>query len=169
MCHIFCRNPLSLTDFYGPPLCGIFWGHIFANMGDGGGQNHFQKKRPSIKKAAVFCETCSKIRTLQVGNAAIFLRLQFLWGAKVVIFFSLTEAPFPDLTPTPPNTPKRTRNTRNRPETDPKQTRNGPKRTRNGPKSSSLECDGRGVCRDGGGGFAKEKKMITMLRCQVAG
>ena len=51
---------------------------------------------------------------------------------------SLTEAPLPDPTPTPPNTLKRTRN--------------GAKRTRNGPKSSSLWWDGRGVCRDGGGG-----------------
>ena len=39
--------------------------------------------------------------------------------------------PSPRPTPTPPNTPKWTRNG---PETD----RNGPKRTRNGPKSSSL-------------------------------
>ena len=38
------------------------------------------------------------------------------------MFCSLTEAPLPDHTPTPPNTPKRTRNG---PETDPKRTRNG--------------------------------------------
>ena len=62
-----------------------------------------------------------------------------------MIFFSLTQAPLPDPTLTPPNTPKRTRN---RAETDPNgpiRTRKGPKRTRNGPKSSSLGWDGRGV------------------------
>ena len=48
---------------------------------------------------------------------------------RVVIFFSLTEAPLPDPTPTPPNGP----------ETDPKRTRNGAKRTRNGPKRSQTE------------------------------
>ena len=46
----------------------------------------------------------------------------------VVIFFSLTEPPLPNPTPTSPNTPKRTQNG---PETDPKQTRNGPEMDRN--------------------------------------
>ena len=41
-----------------------------------------------------------------------------------VIFFSLTEAPLPDPTPTPPNTLKRTRNG---PATDPKRTQTDPK------------------------------------------
>ena len=27
---------------YGPPLYGIFWGHIFCEYGGGGGQNYFQ-------------------------------------------------------------------------------------------------------------------------------
>ena len=61
---------------------------------------------------------------------------------SLVISFP-AEAPLPDPTPTPPNTPKRTRN---RPETA---------------KSSSLGCDGRGVCRNGGArgmGAVREKK-----------
>ena len=58
--------------------------------------------------------------------------------------FSLTEAPLPDPTLTPPNTPKRTR-------TEPKQTETA--------KSSSLGCDGRGFCRvGGGGGVVREKE-----------
>ena len=73
---------------------------------------------------------------------------------KLVIFFSLTEAPLPDPTPTPPNTPKRTRNG---PETEPngaKRTRTEPNGARNGPKSSPLGWDSRGgfVGMAGGGG-----------------
>ena len=79
--------------------------------------------------------------------------------SKVVIFFSLTEAPLPDPNPTPPNTLKRTRN---RAETEPngaKRSRNGAKRSRNGPKSSFSGWDGRGVCRGrGGGGVVREKE-----------
>ena len=30
---------------YDPSFYGIFWGHIFANMGGGGGQNYFYEKR----------------------------------------------------------------------------------------------------------------------------
>ena len=71
-----------------------------------------------------------------------------------VIFFSLTEAPLPDPTPTPPNTP-------NGPDTDPKHTRNGAKRSRNGPKSSLSGWDGRGVCRGrGGGGVVGKRKSL---------
>ena len=55
---------------------------------------------------------------------------------RVVIFFSLTEAPLPDPTPTPRNTLKRTRNG---PETDPKQTRNRAKRSQTEPKRSQTE------------------------------
>ena len=44
----------------------------------------------------------------------------------VVVFFSLTEAPLPDPTPTPPNTPKRTRN---KPETEPNGVETEPKWT----------------------------------------
>ena len=79
-------------------------------------------------------------------------------AAGLVIFFSLTGAPLPEPAPTPPNTPKRTRNG---PETEPKRSRNraersrnGAKRSRNGPKSSPLGWDGRGgfvgVAGDGG-------------------
>ena len=86
-------------------------------------------------------------------------------GACLAIFSFLTEAPLPDPTLTPPNTPKRTRN---RPETEPngaKQTRNGPKRSRKGPKSRPLGWDGRGVCRDGGGGgdYKGKRKSPALL------
>ena len=80
-----------------------------------------------------------------------------------MIFFSLTEAPLPDPTPTPPNTPKRTRNG---PKTDPKRTRNGAKRSRNGaetePKWTEIKRFGvgrAGVCRGRGGwGVVREKE-----------
>ena len=49
---------------YGPPLYGISWGHIFCNMGGGGGQNCFQI-------AISFCEFRLKV-ALFLGN---FLRL----------------------------------------------------------------------------------------------
>ena len=44
VCHISCRNPLILTDFYAirTPLYGIFGGHICYRYGGGGGQNCFQ-------------------------------------------------------------------------------------------------------------------------------
>ena len=45
------------------------------------------------------------------------------------MFFSLTEAPLNDPTPTPPNTPKQTRNGPKRTQTDPKQTETDPKGT----------------------------------------
>ena len=86
-----------------------------------------------------------------------------------MIFFSLTEAPLPDPTPSPPNTPKRTRN---RPETEPngaKQSRNGAKRSRNGPKSSFSQWDGRGggFVGVGGWGGCKGKKKITRPEIQA--
>ena len=48
---------------------------------------------------------------------------------RIVIFFSLTEAPLTDPTPTPPNTP----------ETDPKRTRNGAETEPNGAERSQTE------------------------------
>ena len=79
----------------------------------------------------------------------------------LLIFFSLTEAPLPDPTPTQP-TPRKG------PKADPKQTGNGPKctqtdpkRTRNGPKSSSLGGTGRGLCRDGGGCKGTKKSGVA--------
>ena len=43
VCHIFCRNPLILRDFYAirTPLYGIFWGHIFCKYGGRGGSELF--------------------------------------------------------------------------------------------------------------------------------
>ena len=69
---------------------------------------------------------------------------------RVAIFFSLAEAPLPD-TPTPPNTPKPTRNG---PEADPKQTRNGPETDPNGPETdpkwTEIKLSGPGVGRPRG-------------------
>ena len=81
-----------------------------------------------------------------------------LFLRRLVIFFSLTEALLPDPTPTPPNTPKRTRNG---PETEAnraKRSRNGAKRSRKGPKSSVSGWDGRGVFGVGGWGVVREKE-----------
>ena len=55
---------------------------------------------------------------------------------SVVIFFSLTEAPLPDPAPTPPNTPKRTRNG---PETEPNGAETEPKRSQTEPKRTEIE------------------------------
>ena len=85
----------------------------------------------------------------------------FFWSSLLALSFPY-RSPLPDPTPTPANSPKRTRNG---PETDPKRSQtepNGPdtepKRSRNGPKSSFLGWDGRWVCRDGGGGVVREKE-----------
>ena len=67
---------------------------------------------------------------------------------RIVIFFSLTEAPLTDPTTTPPNTPE------TGPETDPEQTRNGAERSQTEPKWTEIKPSrvGRpGVCRDGEG------------------
>ena len=65
------------------------------------------------------------------------------------IFFSLTEAPLPDPTPTPPNTPKRTRNG---PETDPKRSQTEPNGAETEP--NGAETDRNQAFRGGtGGGF----------------
>ena len=83
-----------------------------------------------------------------------FLRYsKILRDLRVVIFFSLTEAPLPDPTPTHP---KRTRN-------GPK---NGAKRTQTEPNGAEMDRHqalsggtARGVCRDGGGvGVVREKE-----------
>ena len=67
----------------------------------------------------------------------------------LVIFFSLTEAPLTDPTPTPPNTPETDpKRTRNRPETEP----NGAKRTRTEPNGAEMDRNQAlsGVGRPGG-------------------
>ena len=79
----------------------------------------------------------------------------------VVIFFSLTEAPLPDPTPTPPNTPKRTRNGA---ETEPKRSQTEPKRSQTEPKWTEIKLFGVGgtgggvVGVGGGGGVVREKR-----------
>ena len=83
-------------------------------------------------------------------------------GTRIVIFFSLTEAPLPDPTPTPPNTPKRTRNG---PETDPKRSQtepNGPERSQTEPKCTEIKPfrvgQPGGLSGWGGGGGCKGKR-----------
>ena len=50
ICHIFCRNPLILTDFYAirTPIVWHLWGHTFCKCGGGGGQNYFQPSSVSF-------------------------------------------------------------------------------------------------------------------------
>ena len=75
---------------------------------------------------------------------------------NVVIFFSLTEAPLPDPAPTPPNTPKWTRNGA---ETEPKQSQTEPNGAETEPNGAETDRNralsggtaGGGVCRGGGG------------------
>ena len=83
-------------------------------------------------------------------------------SSRLVIFFSrsLTEAPLPDPTPTPPHTPKRTRNG---PKTDPKRSQTEPKRSQTEPKRSEIKLFGvgraGGLSGQGGGvGVVREKE-----------
>ena len=89
---------------------------------------------------------------------------------RLVIFFSLTEAPLTDPTPTPPNTPETNpKRTRNRPETEPngaKRSRtepNGAKRSQTEPKWTEIKPSrvGRtgGFVRMGGAGGCKGKRI----------
>ena len=72
---------------------------------------------------------------------------------RLVIFFSLTEAPLADPATTPPNTPETDpKRTRNRPETEP----NGAERRPNGAEMDRNQAllggtAGGGGCRDGEG------------------
>ena len=106
--------------------------------------------------SALFCRgvegswVANPANRVEIGNAVYYPR--------VVIFFSLTEAPLPDPTPTPPNTRKRTRN---RPETELKRSRNGAKWSQNGAKRSFSGWDGRGVCRGRWGGGVVREKVTT--------
>ena len=89
--------------------------------------------------------------------------------SSLVIFFSLTEAPLTDPTPTPPNTPETDpKRTRNRPETEP----NGAERSQTEPNGAEMDrneallggTDG-GVCRDwGGGGGCKGKRIFGVAQ-----
>ena len=88
---------------------------------------------------------------------------------RVVIFFTLTETLLPDPTPTPPNTPKRTRN---QPETDPKQSQTEPNGPETEPKWTEIKLFGVGRpgglsgWGGGGGGGCKGKKKITTPECK---
>ena len=84
------------------------------------------------------------------------------WHTNVVIFFSLTEAPLPDPTPTPPNTPKRTRNG---PETDPKRSQTEPNGAETEPNGAEMDRNqafrggtGGGFVGVGGWGVVREKE-----------
>ena len=87
-----------------------------------------------------------------------------LEGSSLVIFFSLTEAPLPDPTQHPEMHPKQTRN---RPETEPKQTQrsqtepNGPETE---PKWTEIKRSGvgqpGGFVGVGGGGCKGKRKSL---------
>ena len=63
-----------------------------------------------------------------------------------LVFFSLTEPPFNDPTPTRPNTPRRTqKGPETDPETEPKRTQNAPKRTKT--KLLVVGAGGLGGCK----------------------
>ena len=81
-----------------------------------------------------------------------------------MIFFSLTEAPLPDPAPTPPNTPKRTRNG---PEKEPKRSQTEPNGAETEPNGAEMDRNsafrggtgGGGVVGVGGmGGVVREKE-----------
>ena len=89
------------------------------------------------------------------------------WDFWLVIFFSLTEAPLPDPTPTPPNTPKRTRN---RPETEPKRSQTEPNRAETEPNGAEMYRNqafrggtGRGFVGVGWVGGCKGKRKSLLL------
>ena len=80
----------------------------------------------------------------------------FSYVPFLVIFVSLTKAPLPDPTPTPPNIPKRTRNG---PKTDPKRSQTEPNGAKTEPNGAEMDRNqafrggtGGGVCRGRGGG-----------------
>ena len=85
-----------------------------------------------------------------------------------MIFFSLTEAPLPDPTPTPPNTPKRTRN---RPEAEPKRSQTDPNRAETEPNRAEMDRNqafrggtGGGLVGVGGVGGCKGKRK-SLIQC----
>ena len=90
---------------------------------------------PTKTSTKEFCDTIARsIARYEKYRCWFSKHTNSFLSVRIVKFFSLTEAPLPDPTLTPPNTPKRTRNG---PETEPKRSRNGPKeptRTRNGPE-----------------------------------
>ena len=95
-----------------------------------------------IKFGANTCGTCIHTQA-NAGNTGLanYLCIGFLPGGTVcrtirVIFFSLQESLSPDPTPTPPNTPKRTRNGA---EMDPKRSQTEPKRSQTEPKWTEIK------------------------------
>ena len=98
---------------------------------------------------------CGELGNLGAEGLNIFFRaemstkLKLTKVSRLVIFFSLTEAPLPDPTPTPANTPKRTRNG---PKTDPKRSQTEPNGAQTEP--NGAEMDRNQAFRGGtGGGF----------------
>ena len=95
------------------------------------------------------------------ANRFARIALRIARATKVVIFFSLIEAPLPDPTQHPEMDPKRTQN---RPETEPnraKQSQTEPKRSQTKPKWTEIKLFGvgrAGVCRGGVGGVVVREK-----------
>ena len=120
--------------------------HYYRRQGQGcpsDGDRNFRKISPGIAKRKTMNEVSLSLTLL-------------------VIFFSLTEAPLTDPTPTPPNTretdPKRTRNDPKRSQTEP----NGAERSQTEPKWTEIKPFrvGRtgGLTGWGGVGLVREKE-----------
>ena len=87
VCHIFCRNPLILTDFCAirtPIVWHILGAYFFANIGGGGGQNYFD---PSPRRFDLQPQTALQLRTwwgplpLQLRGCRLSgTRCSLIWG-----------------------------------------------------------------------------------------
>ena len=122
---------------------------FFAKEGSGGCRNCFQKRSLSLVLDTVLSKTVFRLSpSILLARFDSVSKLHFyraILATKVVIFFSRTEAPLPDPTPTPPKTPKRIRNG---PETDPKRSQTEP----NGAKMDRNQALRVGLPGMGGGG-----------------
>ena len=132
--------------------CRTFWtscrGWGFRNIAHGSANTGFCSTS-AISELRLF--GLNSVNTLLCDSLALSQNMPAhpTWRLIIVIFFSLTEAPLPDPTPTPPNTPKRTRN---RPKTDSKRSQTEPNGAETEP--NGAEMDRNQALRGGtGGGF----------------
>ena len=117
----------------------------------------FEKLRISY---VIPCKSPSFPRILKVRSPSKITKINSQGIIFVIIscqrvFFSLTEAPLPDPAPTPPNTPKRSRNGA---ATEPKQSQTEPNGAETEPNGAETDRNralsggtAGGVCRGGGG------------------